>query len=123
MFTSCKVESIENKQVISIIVQRGTNSPYYIADKGLKPAGVYIRQGTASAPASENAIRQMIKETDGDKFEEIRSFNQELTFEELEEQLINWNKNNPAALGHDKDVFLTTYIDAEGYDFDDSEFS
>jgi hypothetical protein len=50
-------------------------------------------------------------------------YNQELTFEELEEQLINWNKNNPAALGHDKDVFLTTYIDAEGYDFDDSEFS
>lgn len=81
MFTSCKVENIDNREVIAITVQRGTNTPYYISDKGLKPAGVYVRRGTASAPASENAIRQMIKETDGDKFEEIRSFNQELTFE------------------------------------------
>jgi ATP-dependent DNA helicase RecG len=81
MFTSCKVENVENKEVIAISIQRGTNIPYYITEKGLKPSGVYVRQGTASAPASENAIRQMIKETDGDKFEEIRSFNQELTFE------------------------------------------
>jgi ATP-dependent DNA helicase RecG len=62
-------------------VQRGTKTPYYISDKGLKPTGVYVRQGTASVPASENAIRQMIKETDGDKFEEIRSFYQKLNFE------------------------------------------
>lgn len=81
MFTSCRVEHIHNKQVVAITVQRGTNTPYYITDKGLKPTGVYVRQGTASAPASENAIRQMIKETDGDKFEEIRSFYQELTFD------------------------------------------
>lgn len=81
MFISCKIENIDNKEVIVITVQRGTNTPYYIAEKGLKPTGVYVRQGTSSAPASENAIRKMIKETDGDKFEEIRSFNQELTFE------------------------------------------
>ena len=34
-----------------------------------------------SVPASEEQIRQMIKETDGDKFEAVRSLNQELTFE------------------------------------------
>ncbi len=82
MFTSCNVKKIDGREVIEITVQRGTNTPYYISDKGLKPTGVYVRQGTASAPASENAIRQMIKDTDGDKFEEIRSFNQELTFED-----------------------------------------
>ena len=81
MFTTCKIEKTNNKELIAIAVQRGTNTPYYIADKGLRPTGVYLRQGTSSAPASENAIRQMIKETDGDKYEEIRSFNQELTFE------------------------------------------
>ena len=81
MFTTCKIEIDHNKELIAIDVQRGTNTPYYIADKGLRPAGVYVRQGTSSAPASENAIRQMIKETDGDKYEAIRSFNQELTFE------------------------------------------
>jgi ATP-dependent DNA helicase RecG len=81
MFTSCKIENINSREIIAITVQRGTNTPYYITEKGLKPTGVYVRQGTVSAPASENAIRQMIKETDGDKFEEIRSFNQELTFD------------------------------------------
>ena len=80
MFTSCALKNIGSKEVIEIVVQRGTNIPYYICDKGLKPTGVFVRQGTASAPASENAIRNMIKETDGDKFEEIRSFNQDLTF-------------------------------------------
>ncbi|MDD4296264.1 MAG: putative DNA binding domain-containing protein [Ruminiclostridium sp.] len=81
MFTTCKIVKDQNKEFIEIDVQRGTNTPYYIADKGIRPAGVYVRQGTSSAPASENAIRQMIKETDGDKYEAIRSFNQELTFE------------------------------------------
>lgn len=80
-FTSCKIETLDNKDVIAIRVQRGTNTPYYISDKGLKPSGVYVRQGTTSVLASKHAIRQMIKETDGDKFEEIRSFNQDLTFE------------------------------------------
>lgn len=40
---------------------------------------VYI---ASSAPASDEAIRRMIKETDGDRFEETRSLNQDLTFDE-----------------------------------------
>lgn len=43
-----------------------------------------------TVPASENAIRKMIKETDGDKFEEIRSFYQELTFEVAIKEFKNW---------------------------------
>jgi ATP-dependent DNA helicase RecG len=35
---------------------------------------------TATVPASESAIRRMIKETDGESFEELRSLNQDLTF-------------------------------------------
>ncbi|MDD2495501.1 MAG: putative DNA binding domain-containing protein [Tissierellia bacterium] len=81
IYTSSIIKNIEGKKVIEINVQRGINRPYYIAEKGLKPSGVYVRQGNASVPASEELIRQMIKETDGDKFEEVRSFNQELTFE------------------------------------------
>lgn len=38
-------EEIQNKDIIKIDVQRGTSRPYYIADKGLKPSGVYLRQG------------------------------------------------------------------------------
>lgn len=67
--------------VVCIDVQRGANRPYYLAKKGLRPEGVYVRQGTSSAPATETAIRSMIKETDGDSFESMRSIEQDLTFE------------------------------------------
>ena len=80
MYVTLNVEQIENKNIVVIRVQRGVSRPYYIAEKGLKPSGVYIRQGNSSVPASEDYIRQMIKETDGDSFEKLRSLNQELTF-------------------------------------------
>ncbi|MDH6456398.1 ATP-dependent DNA helicase RecG [Fusobacterium sp. PH5-7] len=80
MYVTLNLKKIENKNVIVIKVQRGASRPYYIAEKGLKPSGVYIRQGTSSVPASEDYIRQMIKETDGDSFEKLRSLNQNLTF-------------------------------------------
>jgi ATP-dependent DNA helicase RecG len=74
-------EAVEGKYVVKVTVQRGTECPYYIAKKGLRPEGVYVRQGSSSVPASESAIRRMIKETDGDTFEDMRSLNQDLTFE------------------------------------------
>ena len=46
----------------------------------MRPEGVYVRQGYSSVPATDTAIRRMIKETDGDRFEAMRSLNQELTF-------------------------------------------
>lgn len=83
MFLSYRVLEIASKKVLEVQIQRGTARPYYIAAKGLKPTGVYVRQGSASAPASEEAIRRMIKETDGDEFEAMRSLHQDLTFEEV----------------------------------------
>lgn len=80
MYVTLNVEQVENKNIVVIRVQRGVSRPYYIAEKGLKPSGVYIRQGNSSVPASEDYIRQMIKETDGNSFEKLRSLNQELTF-------------------------------------------
>jgi len=41
-----------------------------------------IRQGVATVPATETAILRMIRETDGEKYEDVRSLNQELTFSE-----------------------------------------
>jgi ATP-dependent DNA helicase RecG len=81
MFTNCRIKSIEGKRVVAISVTRGTARPYYLSEKGLKPSGTYVRHATSSNPASEEAIRRMIKETDGDKFERARSMDQELTFE------------------------------------------
>lgn len=69
-----------------IDIQRGTERPYYIAKKGLRPEGVYVRQGYSSVPATDTAIRKMIKETDGDHFEDMRSLDQELTFCETKKE-------------------------------------
>ena len=71
--------SIQDNKVVRIAVSEGTNKPYYLKGKGLKPSGVYVRQGTSSVPASSEQIRRMIKESDGDVFEEMRSM--DLSFE------------------------------------------
>lgn len=78
---------VENgKSIISVSVQKGTDKPYYLASKGLKPSGVYVRNGTAADPSTDTAIRKMIKETDGDSFEAMRSLEQSLTFNTAKEE-------------------------------------
>ena len=81
MFIHYETQDCEGKAVVVVNIQRGTNRPYYLAKKGLRPEGVYVRQGYSSVPATDTTIRQMIKETDGDSFENMRSINQALTFE------------------------------------------
>ena len=87
LFTNIELLQEDTKFFVKLTVSQGTKKPYYLSDKGLKPIGVYIRSGTTSAPASEDAIRMMIKMTDGDSFEASRSLVQELTFNRLNEEL------------------------------------
>jgi len=102
MFVNYSVETIVNKQVVVIDVQRGTSIPYYLESKGIRPAGVYVRQGASSVPASETAILKMIKETDGDKYENARSIQQELTFnsakKEFETDSVSFNEQTMRTL-------------------------
>jgi ATP-dependent DNA helicase RecG len=88
---------------IKITVNEGSNKPYFLKDKGLVPAGVYVRQGSSSVQASHENIRRMIKTTDGDAFEIERSLNQELTFKEAENEFRNkgldFENNNRISLG------------------------
>lgn len=86
MFLHYKTIEEAGKKIIEINVQRGTDRPYYIAKKGMRPEGVYVRQGYSSVPATDTAIRRMIKETDGDRFETMRCLDQELTFEATEKE-------------------------------------
>lgn len=72
---------LQENKVIRIEVGEGSFKPYYLKSKGLKPTGVYVRQGTSSVQASPEQIRQMIKESDGDNYEDARCLEQELTFE------------------------------------------
>lgn len=73
--------TLQENRVVRITVGEGGYKPYYLKSKGLKPSGVFVRQGASSAPASPEQIRMMIKESDGDVFESMRSMKQELTFE------------------------------------------
>lgn len=86
MFLHYETIKENGKEVVCVNVQRGTERPYYIAKKGMRPEGVYVRQGYSSVPATDTAIRRMIKETDGDHFENMRSLNQELTFEAVKRE-------------------------------------
>ena len=72
--------TLKENQIISIEIGEGSYKPYYLKSKGLKPSGVYIRQGATTVQASPEQIRQMIKNADGDVFEDLRSLEQELTF-------------------------------------------
>ncbi len=81
MFLHYETITVDEKKIVAVDIQQGTERPYYIAKKGLRPEGVYVRQGYSSVPATNTAIRRMIKETDGDHFEEMRSLEQKLTFE------------------------------------------
>ena len=84
MFCDITVETVQDKKVVKITVNRGTARPYYLSAKGIRPEGVYVRQGASSVPASESAILSMIRETAGDSYEEARSIIQELTFNEAD---------------------------------------
>ena len=80
MFVRYETQEIDGKQIVAVTIQKGTDRPYYLGSKGLKPSGVYVRNGTSTDPATDTAIRKMIKETDGDCFEDMRSLEQNLTF-------------------------------------------
>lgn len=91
LFLHYKTIQIKEKNIIEIDIQQGTQRPYYIAKKGLRPEGVYVRQGYSSVPASQEAIRRMIKETYGDCFENMRSLDQNLTFKAAEKEFAEKN--------------------------------
>ena len=76
------IERIEEagKALIRVSISRGLKRPYHLTDKGMKPTSVFVRHGVSSVPAADEAIRQMLKESDGTAFDKARSINQELTF-------------------------------------------
>lgn len=92
-----------NNGIIEIEISEGTAKPYYLKSKGLKPSGVYVRQGASSAPASSEQIRQMIKISDGDVYESARSLEQNLSFSAAEkvfgEHKVDFSPEKFPALG------------------------
>ena len=91
LYTSINLINIDNKDVIEISIMEAPNKPYYLADKGIKTSGVYLRYGNTSAPASEEVIKKMLRENQGDSFEAMVSQNQNLNFETLKSIFLKHN--------------------------------
>ncbi len=99
MFLHYETLTVDGRKIVAVAIQRGTERPYYIAKKGLRPEGVYVRQGYSSVPATNTVIRRLIKDTDGDRFEEMRSLEQDLTFEKAGKEFASRNiKFGPAQM-------------------------
>ena len=85
LYTKIYIENIENKDIIIVKVSEAPNKPYYLAEKGLKSSGVYLRHGNVSVQASEEVIKKMLLESNSNSFENNISNNQDLHFEYLKE--------------------------------------
>ena len=82
MFISMIIDELDGRSIIIIGVERGIACPYYIGNKGIRPEGVFVRQGASTVSASESAILKMISETSGNRYEVARSLDQNISFNE-----------------------------------------
>lgn len=82
-YTKISNEKIDNHDVIVIEVQSAPNKPYYLADKGLKSNGVYLRHGASSIQVTDEIIRKMIFKNNELRYEELISKEQNLSFDYL----------------------------------------
>lgn len=109
-YTAIEAVPERDKTVVKVTVLRGAKRPYHLTEKGLKPTGVFIRHGVSSVPATEEMIREMLRESDGVTFDKSRCINQDLTFEYAAKYFadnhVSFNENNKRTLH---------LIDADGY--------
>ncbi len=77
------VETIDNKEVIKVVISSGTEKPYYLRKKGRTPEGCYIRVGSSKERMTERMIDDMYARRIKNTLKEIDSPRQELTFNQL----------------------------------------
>ena len=77
------VETIENKEVIKVIISSGTEKPYYLRKKGRTPEGCYIRIGSSKERMTERMIEEMFSKRIKNSLKEIEAPRQDLTFRQL----------------------------------------
>ena len=77
------VETIENKEVVKVIISSGTEKPYYLRKKGRTPEGCYIRIGSSKERMTERMIEEMFSRRIKNSLKEIDSPRQDLTFRQL----------------------------------------
>ena len=89
------VETIDDKEVIKVVISSGTEKPYYLRKKGRTPEGCYVRVGSSKERMTERMIDDMYAKRVKHTLKEIDSPRQELTFNQLKiyyEVQVQWGK-------------------------------
>lgn len=91
------VETIDNQEVIKVVISSGTEKPYYLRKKGRTPEGCYLRVGSSKERMTFEMIDNMYAKRVKNTLKEIEAPRQELTFNQLkiyyEEQELQLNEN------------------------------
>ena len=91
------VETIDNKEIVKVVISSGTEKPYYLRKKGRTPEGCYIRVGSSKERMTEKMIDDMYARRVNNSLKMIESPRQDLTFRQLkiyyEENGIKLNDN------------------------------
>lgn len=77
------VETIDDKDVIKVVISSGTEKPYYLRKRGRTPEGCYVRVGSSKERMTERMIDDMYAKRVKHTLKEIDSPRQELTFNQL----------------------------------------
>ena len=77
------LETIDNKNIIKIIIASGRETPYYIKKNGMSEKGCFIRIGSSSEPMNQAMIEHLFASRVRNSLGNIRSRRQDLSFEQL----------------------------------------
>ena len=77
------VESIENKDIVKVVVVSGRETPYHIKKYGMSTKGCFIRVGSSSEPMNQTMIEELFAKRVRNSLGKIKSPRQDLTFEQL----------------------------------------
>ncbi len=77
------VETIDDKDVIKVVISSGTEKPYYLRKKGRTPEGCYIRIGSSKERMTFDMIDEMYARRVKNSLKEIEAPRQDLSFRQL----------------------------------------
>jgi ATP-dependent DNA helicase RecG len=84
-------DKIDDKDIICIDVSKGSRGPFYLANMGLRPGGVFVRVDNNTVAVSEPHIRALIEEASGKNYCFNITLETDLTFNVASEV---FKKNN-----------------------------
>ena len=77
------LESMEEKDIIKILISSGSEKPYYLRHKGMSPTGCFVRVGSSVQPMTNKIIDDIYSKRSKISLANMPSPREQLTFEQL----------------------------------------